>query len=168
MVPQEKIWKYCRNQVANAIEEGKTPNVNFVAAGTSGLSPEGFGTADRLKALEYSLAGFLVARSRQLGPWTGPDGEKRGDFFGFDHQFAHIPNSVCNHTRWGDCSHSWPEVEAAYAKDYGVPLDDAVESTPGRFFRRYSKVNVTFDCGKHGPSMAQYDWIPSVQGRSSN
>merc|ERR1712216_1072125 len=52
---KSKTWLYCRNQVANAIEEGKRPGMNFVAAGTSSLP--GWGTADRLKALEFSLAG---------------------------------------------------------------------------------------------------------------
>ena len=28
----------------------------------------------------------------------------------------------CTHTRWGDCSHNWSEVEGAYSRDYGVPV----------------------------------------------
>eukprot|EP00729_Bicosta_minor_P006469 gene6469-3087_t len=150
---REKVWQYCRNQVANAVEEGKTPNVNFVAAGTSALSQNGFGTQDRLKALEYSFAGFLVAKSRVVGPWGN-----RSDYFGFDHQFT-VPNGAgCNHTRWGDCSTNVDELQTVTGKDYGDALDDAEEVSPGRWIRHFSKLNVTFDCGKHGPSEAVYDW----------
>ena len=157
MSHREKVWQFCRNQVANAVEEGKRPNVNFVAAGTSALNQNGFGTPDRLKALEYSFAGFMIAKSRVMaagdGPWSS-----RSDYFGFDHQFS-VPNGAgCNHTRWGDCSTNFDELHTVMSKDCGDPLDDATEVSPGRWIRHYTKVNITFDCGKHGPSEAIYDW----------
>jgi hypothetical protein len=155
--------RYCRNQVANAVEEGKRAGVHFIVAGTSAVS--GWGTRQRREALEFSLAGFLVARSRSgqssaaaLRAGAGSSWDAGGDFFGFDHQFNEL-NLECNRTRWGDCSHRWSEVQAVYARDYGVPLDDAVELEYGRFFRRLANVNITFDCGHNRPSGAQYSWV---------
>ena len=142
--------QYCRNQVANAIREGQLPGVNFVAAGTSPLP--GWGTAARVAALKFSLAGFLVAQSR--APKADPT--KRGwaaqrDYFGFDHQEPGPQQRAdhCAHTRWGDCANRWSEVEATYATDYGVPVSDGRELGhvgSGVFFRQYSKMNLTFDC----------------------
>jgi len=158
---KSQTWKYCRNQVANAVEEGKRHGINFVAAGTSAAT--GWGTPERIASLEFSLAGFLIARSRATDA-TKHGWEAQSDYFGFDHQFNGNEKILenCSHTRWGDCSHRWSEVQAIYERDYGVPVTDAVEVGglgSGRFFRQYSKVNITFDCGKDGPSGANFKWI---------
>ena len=112
-----------RNQVANAVEEGKQPGVHFVAAGTS--ANDGWGTADRIKALEFSLAGFLVAKSRVSVPANASGWDLGRDFFGFDHQEAKNNPEHCPHTRWGDCSTNYSELATSFARDYGEPVDDA-------------------------------------------
>jgi len=38
-------------------------------------------------------------------------------------------------------------------------LTDAVEVSPGRFFRQYSNVNITFDCGRTGQRGAIFTWL---------
>ena len=165
-VEHGKNWEYCRNQVANAVEEGKQPGVHFVAAGTS--ANNGWGTPDRIKALEFSLAGFLVAKSRVSAPANASGWDLGRDFFGFDHQEAKNNPEHCPHTRWGDCSTNYSELATSFARDYGEPTDDAEEVSPGRFVRHYTKVNITFDCGKQGPSGATYDWLKETADRSGS
>merc|ERR1712050_689433 len=53
--------KYCRNQIANAIQEGKTPGMQIVGAGSSLAD---LGNASWLEDLHFSAAGFLMAKSR--------------------------------------------------------------------------------------------------------
>jgi hypothetical protein len=160
-VPQKpKTWQFCRNQVANAVEEGKLAGVNFVAAGTSNLP--GWGTPQRMEYLEFSLAGFLIAQSGKAPHNATISGGR--DYWGFDHQYSkqEMKRSGCHHTRWGDCSHNPTETAAAFAKNYGTPVADAVEQGgvgSGRFFRPYTNVNITFDCGKTGRRGATYNWV---------
>eukprot|EP01079_Euglenida_sp_SAG-EU17-18_P010838 gene10838-38_t len=146
-------WRFCRNQVANAIQEGKTSGVHFVAAGTSAWP--GWGTAERLDALQFSLGGFLIAQSADTG-----EGWDR-DFYGWDHQIPHTQYGQCNHTRWGDCASSWDEVQGLFSLDFGKPMSDAVEiAGPGSgvFFRQYSKLNISLDCGKINNSSVGFHW----------
>jgi len=166
LVPEQfagKQWQYCRNQVANAVEEGKRTGMHFVAAGTSPLP--GWGTPERISALEFSLAGFLIAKGHPdveikdvSKSFDGSVWDGQADFFGFDHQGL---TEGCKHTRWGDCDHNYTEVEALYARDYGLPMSDAIEVGEvgsGRFFRQYTNVNITFDCGKSGERHANFTW----------
>ena len=148
-----QTWHLCRNQIANAIEEGLHEGINFVGAATSAWPFAN--RTQRVEALRFHIAAFLIARSRV--PFRQPhDRMQFTDYFGFDWQ-GHT--AECPHTRWGDCAHSWEEVEAEYARDYGVPLTDAQEVSMGRFVRAYSKVNITVDCGTTGVAAATYDWL---------
>ena len=129
--------------------------MNFVAAATSPLP--GWGTPGRIEALEYVVAAFLVAQSRV----QDSDGGWGRDFFGFNHQAVASTNG-CSGNRWQDCSSNWTEVQAVYARDYGTPLTDAVEvggEGSGRYFRPYTRVNITFDCGRHAKASATYTWL---------
>ena len=144
---EDESGKYCRNQIANAVQEGKVAGMNIVAAGAS-LGD--FENATWVSDLNFSAAAFLVAKTRIAG-----EGVWARDFFGFDHQGK---NAACNRTRWGDCANTWESVQDVFSSDYGVPLDDAVETKFGSFFRQFSKVNITVDCTSH---KASFDWAPN-------
>ena len=146
---QGNQWQYCRNQIANAIKEGKTPGMNFVAASTS--TAKGWGTPARMTDLNFNLAGFLVAQSRFRGP-NSPGMAWGKDFFGFDKERSKGDIS-CSGTRWQDCDNAWSEVKTAYSKDYGTPTEDATEASPGVFTREYTKASITIDCKKKSASI---------------
>lgn len=154
---------YCRNQIANAIEEGRRSNLQIV---TGSSSEEPFNTSARLRDLKFNVAGFLMGKKRQgEGNWSS-------DFFGFNYQKPDKSDTKhkdaypwCHWTRWGDCDTRWTDVEAVLSQDYGVPMGDAVETSYGVFARQYSRVNITVNCKGH---KATYDWAPAeIEGRRS-
>jgi hypothetical protein len=56
----------------------------------------------------------------------------------------------------GDFTSSWDELHKAVEHYPGEPTDDAMKVI---WIRHFTKLNITFDCGKHGPSEAIYDWL---------
>ena len=51
-----------------------------------------------------------------------------------------------------------PTTSQACKSAGGVDAVEVGGAGSGRFFRRYSNLNVTFDCGKDGPSGATFAW----------